>query len=82
MLYRDFKAQLKAAGLPDMRFHDLRHTVATLAINDGMLLKDVSEMLGHSSTAVTERNYAHLLQLRMRETAKTMDRIYRKKKAS
>ena len=44
-----------------MRFHDLRHTAATLAIKQGIPLPTVSKMLGHSGPAMTLRRYAHLL---------------------
>ena len=48
-----------AAGLPDVRIHDLRHTYASLLINNGVSLYEVQELLGHSSSAMTQR-YAHL----------------------
>ncbi|MCH7910737.1 MAG: tyrosine-type recombinase/integrase [Candidatus Hydrogenedentes bacterium] len=41
-------------------FHSLRHTYASLLINEGVPLKVISDLLGHHSTAVTERYYAHL----------------------
>lgn len=42
-----------------MRFHDLRHTAATLAIADGVPIQIVSKMLGHSSAGFTYNTYAH-----------------------
>ena len=50
---RSFKALLKKAGLPPIRFHDLRHTCDTLLLSKDINAKVVSEMLGHSSINVT-----------------------------
>jgi integrase len=61
MLADHFKASLKAAHLSPIRFHDLRHTAATLMLDDGASLVTVSKILGHSSPAVTARIYAHAL---------------------
>src|SRR5215208_1342481 len=56
-----FKKLLKYAGLPDIRFHDLRHTCATLLLGRNVNPKIVSEMLGHASIAITLDTYSHLL---------------------
>lgn len=53
-----FKAILKKCGLPDMRFHDLRHSYATLCIDLNVPIKVISDALGHSSIAVTANVYA------------------------
>ncbi len=53
LMPRHFKPLLKKAGLPDIRFHDLRHTCATLLLTKGVHPKKVSEMLGHSSVSIT-----------------------------
>jgi hypothetical protein len=50
---RRFKPLLKRAGLPLFRFHDLRHTCATLLLTRNVNPKVASEMLGHSSIAIT-----------------------------
>jgi integrase len=52
---------LKRADLPRIRVHDLRHTAATLALRAGEHPKKVSEMLGHSSVAITLDLYSHVL---------------------
>jgi integrase len=52
---------LKAAGLPKFRFHDLRHSAATFLIAAGIPLKHVSDLLGHSTIAITADIYGHLL---------------------
>ena len=58
---RHFKPLLKKAGLPNIRFHDLRHTCATLLLTKGVHPKIVSEMLGHSSVAITLDVYSHVI---------------------
>lgn len=55
----EFEAARIRTGLPHIRFHDLRHTYASVLVQQGVRLKTVGEILGHSSTAVTDR-YAHL----------------------
>jgi integrase len=56
-----FRQMLKRAGLPSIRFHDLRHTAATLMLANNEPLVTVSKILGHSSPAVTATIYAHAL---------------------
>jgi integrase len=66
---RDFHALLERAGLPRMRFHDLRHTTATLQLAAGADIKQVQEMLGHSQVTLTLSTYAHVQPSRRREAA-------------
>ena len=66
---------LKRAGLPKVRFHDLRHTFATLALQNGVDIKTVSGMLGHFSAGFTLDTYAHVTTSAKREAAKTMGSI-------
>ena len=56
---RIHKKILKRAGIQDIRFHDLRHTFATLAINSGADIKTLSGMLGHYSAGFTLDTYTH-----------------------
>lgn len=56
-----FKRLLAAAGLPSVRFHDLRHTCATLALRRGVHPKVVSDLLGHASVSTTLNLYSHVL---------------------
>jgi len=58
---RSFKPLLKRAGLPPIRFHDLRHTYATLLLSRNLNPKIVSERLGHANMAITLDTYSHLL---------------------
>lgn len=52
----------KALGLPHIRFHDLRHLFATVALENSIPLADVSSILGHSRTSVTLDVYTHILR--------------------
>jgi len=58
---RSWKPLLRHGGLPDIRFHDLRHTCATLLLGAGVHVKIVSELLGHASIAITLDTYSHVL---------------------
>jgi integrase len=71
-----FKKLLKAAGLPNVRFHDLRHSVATVLLAAGVDLKVISELLGHSSVAITADIYAHVLPEMQQEVVRKMDDLY------
>ena len=66
---------LKRAGLPYVRFHDLRHTFATLALQNGVDVKTVSSILGHFSAGFTLDTYAHVTTAAQREAAKKMDGV-------
>jgi integrase len=72
---QDFKPLLKRAGLPDIRFHDLRHSHATLLLSQGVHPKVVQERLGHSQISVTMDTYSHLLPTMQREAAGQLDRL-------
>ena len=74
-LRNSFAPLLKAAGLPPMRFHDLRHTAATLLLGRGVHPKIVSEMLGHSQIAITLDLYSHVTPTMQREATAAMDAI-------
>ena len=63
---------LKRAGLLRVRFHDLRHTFATLVLQNGVDVKTVSGMLGHFSAGFTLDTYAHVTTASQRQAAKTM----------
>lgn len=61
LLRRSFWPLLAKAGLPRIRFHDLRHTAATLLLQHGVHAKIVSEILGHSTIGLTLDVYSHVL---------------------
>ena len=52
-VFQEFKRLLKESGLPDIRFHDLRHTYATLLMKDDIDVKAISNSLGHAKTLIT-----------------------------
>ena len=58
----NFKAILARNHLKDIRFHDLRHTCASLMLTSGVALKTASEILGHSSIAITADLYTHVME--------------------
>jgi len=68
-----FKPLLKGAGLPDIRFHDLRHTAATLLLSRGVHPRFVQELLGHSSAGITLDTYLHFMPSMGDQTAVAMD---------
>lgn len=66
---------LTRAGLPKVRFHDLRHTFATLALQNGVDVKTVSGMLGHFSAGFTLDTYAHVTTAAQRHAANTIGTV-------
>jgi len=71
-----FKRVLDKAGLPrETRFHDLRHTCATLLLSHGTDTKTVSDLLGHSTIAITLNTYGHVLPNMRERAADIMDAI-------
>lgn len=74
LLGRDFRRLLKKAELPRIKFHALRHSAASLMLAQGVPLKTIQEILGHSSIAVTSAFYAHLGDDLKRQAADAMDR--------
>ena len=63
---------LKRAGLPRIRFHDLRHTFATMALQNGVDVKTVSSMLGHYDAGFTLRTYTHVTRQMQQKAAEKM----------
>jgi integrase len=70
---RSFKPLLRRAGLPDICFHDLRHTCATLLLSQGTHPKLVQELLGHATIAMTLDTYSHFLPSMGDQTVKSME---------
>ena len=69
------KRVLERAGIPKVRFHDLRHTFATIALQNGVDIKTVSGMLGHFSAGFTLDTYAHVTTSAQKEAAQTMANV-------
>ena len=72
---RAFKELLALTGLPEMRFHDLRHTAATHMLANGVDLLTVSRRLGHSRASTTLDTYAHMVTGTQEKAAAVMDEI-------
>jgi site-specific recombinase XerD len=70
---RDFKPLLTKAGLHAIRFHDLRHTSATLLLTQGVHPKVVQERLGHSQISVTLDIYSHVMPSMQVDAARSLD---------
>ncbi len=68
------KRLLEKADLPDIRFHDLRHSTATLLLSVGVHLKVVQEILGHSQISMTLDVYSHVLPSMQQEAIGKLDR--------
>lgn len=69
---RHFARVLRWNNLPAIRFHDLRHTVATMLLNDGYGLKDIQSWLGHSDISTTGNIYSHMQDSRMEGIAQAL----------
>lgn len=67
-VWEDHRAVLKSAGLPLIRFHDLRHSCASLLLLNHVPAKMVQEILGHSSITLTLDTYSHVMR-ELREQA-------------
>jgi hypothetical protein len=67
---------LAQAGLPRRRFHDLRHTCASLLLAQGVQARDIMETLGHSRIATTMDLYAHVQEPGRRAVARQMDTAF------
>lgn len=72
LVNRSFKPLLEKAGLPKIRFHNLRHTCATLLLGRGVHPKFVQELLGHATIAITLDTYSHYLPSMGDQAARAM----------
>lgn len=70
---KEFPKLVDAYGFPMIRFHDLRHTHATILLSKNISTKVVSERLGHSTTAITLDTYSHVLPNMQKEAAEKVD---------
>lgn len=76
-LTRDFKMMLRTAGLPDIRFHDLRHTAASIMLMNGIPVIEVARILGHASPTITLKTYGHYIQRGSDGINKMMDEAFK-----
>ena len=75
-----FPKYIAKHGMPKMRFHDLRHTFASILINQDVPLLNVSTFLGHSDLSTTANIYAHLDKSKKQESADVISSIFNKAK--
>lgn len=75
-LVRHFKDMLARAGLPEtIRFHDLRHSCASFLVAQGVHMRVVMEVLGHSRIAITADTYSHVVDSTMRDAIDRLENI-------
>ena len=74
-LTRTFKALLAVADLPEIRFHDLRHTAATFLLAQGVDVRTIMETLGHSQISLTLNTYSHVLPELQQDAARRMNEL-------
>ena len=75
-LQRSFYPLLERAGLPRIRFHDLRHSAATLLLGLGIHPKIVSELLGHSQIGITLDLYSHVTATMQQEAVRAFEGLF------
>ena len=75
VVYRNLKRIFAAMGVPDLRFHDLRHSYAVLSLQSGCDIKTVQENLGHYAAAFTLDTYGHVTEQMRREGAEKINRF-------
>jgi integrase len=76
-LLRHFYSVLADLDIPKIRFHDLRHTAATILFQQDVHPKKVQELLGHSSIVLTLDTYSHIIPSMHSETAEKMDELFK-----
>jgi len=72
-ILKKFRHLLKKVGLSDIRFHDLRHTSASLMLNNGVDIFVASKRLGHAKPSITLDEYGHLLSTAQNDVAEKME---------
>lgn len=78
---KHYKKIVAGIGIPERRFHDLRHSYAVAALEGGDNIKDVQEALGHHTAAFTLDTYAHVGEQRKRESAARMEEFIKSMKS-
>ena len=77
LIRRSYKPLLRAAGLPDVSFHSLRHVANSVLLAAGESPKVAAERLGHSTTRMTMDIYAHVLPTTQRSAVTRLDKAFR-----
>lgn len=75
-IYHHFKKVIKKFGRPEMTFHDLRHSTASILYEQGWEVKDIQEWLGHSDVQTTLNIYTHLTKVHKEEKVKSLEGIF------
>lgn len=70
------KILLKKAGLPDVRFHDLRHSVATFLLSMGVHPRIAQDILGHAEISMTMDTYSHVSPTMQRDAMNKLDELF------
>ena len=73
-LTRSFKRALERHGLPQMRYHDLRHSTASILVDKGWDINDIKEWLGHADISTTANIYAHISHRKKVSLAQDLDK--------
>jgi integrase len=77
LFLRHFKPLLKKAGLPDIAFHDLRHTFATIMLFEwGVSPRTVQEMMGHASIKITMDIYSHVMPNHQADEIRRLEKLF------
>ena len=76
-LGKKFKQMLREADLPEMRFHDLRHSAATILLIMGVHPKQAQEILRHSNIATTMNRYSHVLPSMQKKVMNDLDTFFK-----
>ena len=76
-MLREYYKLRDLSGLPKIRFHDLRHSAATLLCAAGVPMPAISRILGHASTRTTQDVYAHVTNEMEADAAAKMDAIFK-----
>ncbi len=74
-IWKHFKTHVKEIGRPELRFHDLRHSFATISLENGDDIKTVSENLGHATVAFTLDVYGHVTEKMKKDSADRMQQF-------
>ena len=75
-VYKHFKKIVSDLGMPDVRFHDLRHTYAMLSLQNGDDSKTVQQNVGHATASFTLDVYGHVSDRMQKESADRMQNFY------
>ncbi len=77
-LRRSYERLRANAGIPAVTFHDLRHTCASILVDEGLEMHDISKQLGHSSTSFTAKTYVHLTSKSAERTAQAQAKAWKR----